>query len=128
MMSLKPWQIGLFALAIVAVGAVAWIAFRPSTAESSLRRSLILVDVTTGELFEYSTKRRPALIPERNPDTGEAMLIPAVEGDAGWEIAPRYLDVLKDMIESKAVPRDRVVVDPGTGRFTPPSTDIRAAN
>ncbi len=128
MKSLKPWQIGLFALAIIAVGVVGWIVTRPSAAESSLRRSLILVDVTSGELFEFSTKRRPALIPERNPETGEAMLIPAVESDAGWEVSPRYLDVLKDMIDSKAVPRDRVFVDPGTGRFTPPSTKIRSAN
>ena len=90
MQNVKPWQIALFVAAIAALAfGMYWSFFRGPKAESTNRT--VLVDVTTGELFEFSTKKRGVVIPERNPDSGKIALFPATENDQGqWVVERRY--------------------------------------
>lgn len=91
MQQVRPWQIVLF---VAAVGAMAfglwWSLGRGPRAQSTNRT--LLVDVTNGELFEFSTKKRGVVIPERNPETGKIALFPVRQDENGeWVIEARYL-------------------------------------
>lgn len=89
MKSLKPWQIGLFALAIVAVVASAWWVFGHNEVKTA--SSITFVDVTTGDRFVFSLKgRHGAFVPARHPETGKTNLMPIKETDGKWYIIDRY--------------------------------------
>ncbi|MFG0259365.1 MAG: hypothetical protein ACF8LK_03350 [Phycisphaerales bacterium JB041] len=64
---------------------------RPRAKAKSTHQAL-LVDVTTGQLYEFSTKRKGVVIPERNPDSGKISLFPVRQDEQGnWIIESRYL-------------------------------------
>lgn len=123
----KPWQIVLFVAAILVLGASLWWSLRTKGPEAMLSRKFMLVDVTTGELFTFSTKRKPAVIPERNPDTGARTLLPADDLSGTWAVESRFLGLLKDLVEQKELDRASIVVDLETGAFTPTGSP-RSAN
>lgn len=101
----KAWQIALFVAAAAVLGFSVWRGLSGPARPESTRRE-ILADVTTGELFEFSTERRAVLIPERNPDTGKIALFPVERTkDGRWVVARRYLDSL-DEIEGDPVKLD----------------------
>lgn len=89
MKSLKPWQIGLFALAIVAVGASAWYVFVRKDVRTA--SSITFVDVTTGDRYVFSLKgRHGAFVPARHPETGKTNLMPIKQIDGKWYVIDRY--------------------------------------
>ena len=91
MEKVKPWQIVLFVAAIAAIVLGAWWSFGRGPKAKSTNEAL-LVDVTTGELYAFSTKRKGVIIPERNPDSGKIALFPVSKNDQGnWMIESRYL-------------------------------------
>lgn len=121
MRQLKPWQMVLFVAATAALLAGAWWSFGRGPKAKSTNRSL-LVDVTTGELFEFSTKKRGVVIPERNPDTGKIALFPVTQTEVGdWVIEARYLGRgALDEVEG-----DPKMLEAGSGRVTVTSESPR---
>lgn len=89
MQSLKPWHYVLFGFALLgAVFTAAWL-FRD---ENNLAKKIVFIDAKSGELYEASTSKRTAIIPEKNPDTGTYTLFPVTKTDDGnWRIDERYL-------------------------------------
>lgn len=114
---LKPWQIAVF---VVAFGAIAFGAYSILTANKvKIRDEILFVDVQTGELFDYKI-RKSAVIPAKNPDTGNASLLPVdEEADGTLRIRERYLNVLD------IIPVAPDAVDPQTGVVTVKSKDTR---
>ncbi|MDX2147898.1 MAG: hypothetical protein SFZ23_10280 [Planctomycetota bacterium] len=90
---LKPWQIVLFVVAVLAcVASVAWSVMGGD--QPKMARSVLLVDVTTGELFRASTKQT-LVLPERNPDSGKSTLLPVSKNPEGKHVIDRrYIDSL----------------------------------
>lgn len=114
--SLKPWQIGLF---VIAIGAVAFGAYSVLfSGRVRLADELTYVDVQTGDLFYYKI-RKSAVVPGKNPDTGNASLLPCVRTDTGYRISKHYLTSL-DIIP---VPPD--AVDAATGDVKVSSKPVR---
>lgn len=82
----KPWQI---ILVVVALGVLGFSVWRSMTSgQPELTRSVTLVDVKTGDLFELSLAgRRAAVYPEIHPDTGERTLMPVQQDENGtWKL------------------------------------------
>lgn len=95
---MKPWQIGLFAAAVVVLGvSVAFAVIRGGRID--LKENHVLVDVTNGDRFTYNTGgRRGMALPEKNPETGEYVLLPIRKGEDGnWEIIPRARVMLDEL-------------------------------
>lgn len=95
---MKPWQIVLFAAAILVVGVtVAYAVFGGERVD--LKEDHVLVDVTNGDRFTFNTGGRRAMaLPEKNPDTGENVLLPIRRGDdKQWMIIPRARVMLDDL-------------------------------
>jgi len=61
----------------------------------NLTHKVVLVDITTGDLFEFATDKKSVLIPERNPINGKISLFPTEKApDGKWLIQSRFLDSL----------------------------------
>lgn len=95
MESVKPWQIGVFALAVIVLGASLYWTFRGDNNPDFADR-IIFVDVKTGDRYEISiTGRGFGMVPFINPDTAEFTLMPAEENSNGdWVIDDRYFSEL----------------------------------
>ncbi len=103
--SVRPWQIVLFAVALIALG-VGMFTFLRNPNHVDRADSIFLVDTSTGKLFEYEFGggRRGVLIPTINPETGERTLYRAHRLEDGtWELDGRdvtYLYDVEDLHES----------------------------
>ena len=97
--SVRPWQIVLFAAALIALGAGLFFSLRnPNKVDRA--DSIFLVDALTGELYEYvyDGKRRAVLIPTINPETGERTLYRTHRTQSGtWELDPRDLSSIEEV-------------------------------
>lgn len=108
----KPWQIAVVALGLIGgVGGVVY-SFR-SNPGLNLADSVPMVDVMTGELYDFEVPKKGSLVfPEINPTTGKETLFPIIKDDAGnWKLAERYAGGLKLL---KAKPEE-LAVDSATG-------------
>lgn len=114
MEQVKRWQILVFVAAVVAMAFGLWWSLgRGPKAKSS--HETLLVDVTTGDLFDFSTKNKGVVIPERNPDTGKIALFPVQKSEDGdWVVDARYLG-RSALREVEGEPK---MLDPGTGKVT----------
>ncbi len=100
---MKPWQIGLFIVAVVVLGGSLAFSFLGGSSVN-LKDSHILIDVTNGDRFTFSTRGRRAMaLPEKNPDSGEYTLLPIIENDDSWVIVPRAMGMLENMEYSSVV-------------------------
>lgn len=119
MKDMKPWQIGLI---IAAVLAVSYSVYRSLSSDApKLATRITLVDIATGDLFQASTAKVSAIIPEKNPDTGAFSLFPATKDDKGvWHIAPRYLSGLDPKMPATAL------VSAKTGEVKVKSESVRS--
>lgn len=92
---LRWWHYLLFAAAIAAVAWGARVGFSRSGGVK-LVNSVTLVDVKTGDLFEFDVSgHRPVVVPEKNPQTGEHTLVVAYKTENGsWRIYERQLSAL----------------------------------
>jgi len=104
--NIKPWQIILFIVAIGVLGFSVWKFTAGSSVESMMADSIIMVDVKTGQLYEYSVEgQRGVLIPGRHPDTRELSLLPVFEENGEWFLYERYRPTLRDLdVVPDAVP------------------------
>lgn len=92
----KPWQIALVVLGMVALPVGIWLSTRGN--EPRFTHSVTMVDITNGKLYEFSTSDKPVIIPETNPDSGKNTLFPASrDSDGKWKIPTRYLDSLGEV-------------------------------
>lgn len=108
----KPWQIAVVALGLLGgVGGVVY-AVR-SNPGIELASSVPMVDVITGELFDFEIPKKGSLVfPEINPATGKETLFPVIKDEAGnWKLAERYAGGLQDL---KMKPEE-LAVDRATG-------------
>ena len=68
-------------------------------AEDGIRfaRSVTLVDVNSGQLFEFALDGRAVSIPARNPDAGVRSRLPVREREGRWFLAPREAAALASL-------------------------------
>jgi hypothetical protein len=99
----KPWQIALIVVAMVVACVSMFMTFSKSK-KVDLSHQLTMVDVATGDLYTFNTKKRAVGIPEYSPDTGKATLLPVTKKDDGkWYINQRYIDSIDYMDDVVAV-------------------------
>jgi hypothetical protein len=100
----KAWHIGIIAAAVLAVSLSAYFSFGRSGPRITLARSIVMADVTTGELFEYPlTGRRAVMLPGMHPDTGRMVMLPVEQDDAGrWLVAAYARGLLNDLADEPA--------------------------
>jgi hypothetical protein len=91
MKDIKGWQIAVMVAAVLAMGWTVFSLFSSDTPK--LRSSILLVDLSTGALYEAKLGGKiSAIIPEKNPDTGTYSLYPVSKDESGvWKVSPRYL-------------------------------------
>ena len=101
----KPWQIALIVIGLLA-GVVGLVFALGSMGPVETASRITLVDVYTGELFEADAAGRTVMIPELNPDTGEATLFPITKDEetGEWRIAGRYFDAFRRETRGKDTP------------------------
>ena len=126
MEKVKPWQIILMIAAVGVLGFSVWkFGFASGSDKGLLADSIIMVDVETGELFEYSLKgKRGVMVPANNPNSGKLSLMPVhKEPDGSWVITRRDMDAIR-YVEATVK-----VVDRSSGVVTPANeTPTRASN
>lgn len=99
----KPWHFALFGAAFLALAITVYrVAFGDRL---DLTSKIVLVDVVTGDLFEAKVGGRvAAILPEKNPETGQFTLLPVSQSPAGvWTVSPRYMGSLSPTIKPTAV-------------------------
>ncbi|MDX2118891.1 MAG: hypothetical protein SFY96_11980 [Planctomycetota bacterium] len=96
----KPWQIAVVVGGfLIGLGLIVWQLTRGDGVDLAGR--VVMADLSTGELFEFSTKSKSAIIPEKNPNTGKYNLIPVERTpDGKWRVRRRYTDSVSQ-IEGK---------------------------
>ncbi len=112
MENVKPWQIGIMVLAVIAVGyLVVKVGFGNSV---QLPSKVHLADVSTGELFIFDISgKAKGYYPEKSPDTSQRVLMPVVKNDEGkWFISSHSLPALED-IDGEAT----AVINTSTGEI-----------
>lgn len=115
---IKPWQIILIVLAFAVLGFSVWRQVsKPSVA---LPNSVLVVDVTNGDLYRMKLgKRNGGYFPEKNPNTGQHVLMPIEKNDQGeWFIVGHAMAALEDIKEKIEV------VNTSTGKVTLKSEEI----
>lgn len=113
MEGLRPWHLALFALAGIAV-VVSLVFSLGSDNTPTMSKRVVLVDVTSGELYEFSTRKRPSIIPERHPQSGVRVLYPARKDEAGkWFVEGRYINAV---LEDKSL-KPAALINPDTGEL-----------
>jgi hypothetical protein len=88
----KPWQVILIAASLVVLGGSIWFFGLRSTGETRLMaNALVLIDVESGQLYEFDLKgRKGVIVPERHPVSGKLSLIPVYQDEAGaWIVGDR---------------------------------------
>ncbi|MFO0831752.1 MAG: hypothetical protein U0637_07890 [Phycisphaerales bacterium] len=86
----RPWQIAVIVIGLVAL--VAGVVFQCSRANVPFSDTIILVDVTNGDLLEAPfPKNRPVMFPAKNPTTNTATLYPAQLREGKWYVEGRYI-------------------------------------
>ncbi|MFG0326616.1 MAG: hypothetical protein ACF8SC_05020 [Phycisphaerales bacterium JB037] len=89
--SVKPWQIGVLALAVIVLGASLYWSFK-GDGNPDFATKLSYADVKTGDRYEISIAGKGfGMAPQLNPDTAEYTLMPIEEDENGnWVIKDRY--------------------------------------
>lgn len=108
----------LAVLAVVVLVLGVWFSFFSGGAPKP-PSSLMLIDVSTGEMFSVKLGKRSHVIPAKNPDTGVRSIFPVEESDdGGWKINERYLFALDDVKYNSSV-----IVDINNGTVVPTDDD-----
>ncbi len=99
MQGVKPWQLAVIVIGLlVGGGLIAWQGL--TSKEVSLADSIMLVDVTTGEIFQAPLPTgRTVGFPAKNPKTGKETLLPATQVDGKWFVGSRYREFVKDIVQ-----------------------------
>lgn len=116
-MKAKPWQLVVIALAFVAAGASA--AYMLTNAGPKVPSRIMLIDVSTGQLYEVNLKRYRVGLPARDPDQQQYRLFPVQKEGTGWVLTENG----RGMIRGTDV--DTKAVDLTTGAVVQASQDVR---
>jgi hypothetical protein len=110
--NVKPWQIVLMVVAVVAVGASAYFSFSGGS-EVKFAKEITMVDVNTGDLFFFPVSRREVVFPpETNPTTGKRALLTVNKNESGkWILEGRQRAAMLADIEGD----HKAVIDSKTG-------------
>ena len=118
-MKARPWQIVIIALAFIAVGASAAYMWSQGGGPDIPTR-ITLIDVTTGQLYEWNMKKYRVSLPAPDPATGEYRLVPVLKKEeGGWELTGNARTMLRG-IKSKFA-----AVDAKTGAIIETSSEIK---
>lgn len=100
MQGVKPWQLAVIVIGLlVGGGLITWQV--ASSNELRLTDSILLVDVTTGEIFETPLPDgRAVIFPAKNPKTSKLTLLPVAQIDGKWSVRPRYRDAIANVVKS----------------------------
>lgn len=106
--SLKPWQIGLFAVAAIAL-IVSIISTLRSSGDLGLATKLEMVDIVTGDRFVVKIPGSGSMgIPGKNPQTGEATLVPYYKDETGaFKVNDRYAMPLVKRLKGSPIAFDQ---------------------
>ncbi len=109
----KPWQLVVIALGVLGgIGGVTWMIMNDEAVE--LTHEVTLADVTTGELFTVSTKKRSVIIPEVSPTSGKQTLVRVEKNAQGkWIAVPQDLDSLAEDTVRSAIQENNEVIAKG---------------
>ena len=101
MSQVKPWQIVLIIVAVAAAGTSAYLTLSGGS-EIQTDDHVLLVDITSGELFSFPTGGHKAIVtPAKNPGTGKVALFRVFKNNAGdWTVSSRDLSALP-MVEGE---------------------------
>ena len=129
MESVKPWQIGVLALAVIVLGVSLYWTFRGDSNPDFADR-IRYADVKTGDRYEVSiTGRGFGMAPQLNPDTAEYTLMPIEEDENGnWVIKSRYFSNLVDAMrpgQDNPNPIEAPAVDMNTRIITLSDAPVR---
>lgn len=105
--SLKPWQ--LILVIVAAVVLVVSLIFSLRGPNVPKPGQVTVADVESGELFSIDTSgRKIALLPAKNPDTGERTLFPVRQDESGnWVITPMGSGIFNEYEGPAAAVLDR---------------------
>jgi hypothetical protein len=112
--SVKPWQIVVMILAVIAVGAMAVYSCTGESRTPSQATEVNLVDIRTGQFYvaKYPDKR-PVSFPAKLSDAQDATLYPAKFKDNKWVLNTRYMPEIR---RDKSLKPD-LIVDPKSGEL-----------
>ena len=83
--------------------------------------AMLLIDVSTGELYEAKLGKRSWVIPMKNPDTGVRSIFPVRKSDDGqWSIHERYLGAMDGIPVNSSV-----LIDAENGIVIPQSENAK---
>lgn len=118
--SVRPWQIAVMVLAVIAVGIASYFSLTGEGGPPSQATDVNLVDISTGELFVARyPERRPVSFPAVNPGSQQPTLYPAKFKDNKWVINTRFLPQVR---KDKALKPD-LFANPQSGELRLESTD-----
>lgn len=116
-MKAKPWQIVVIALAFIAVGAST--AYMLTSSGPNVPSKIMLVDVSTGQLYEVNLRKHRVVLPARDPDQKQYRLFPIKKSASGWTLTESGMAMIRGTdVDVKAV-------NLSTGEVTQASSDVR---
>lgn len=113
-MNAKPWQIALIVIGLaVGLGSAAWVTFGGDGVR--LPTTHFLIDVESGDIFEFDSRKKQLVVPARHPESGRTTLIRVIKDEEGaWYVSQRELGLLRVMDKDVKVS----AIDPSTGQLT----------
>lgn len=106
--TLRQWKMKHVAAAVAcaaALGLLAWQLMAPRS--MPMARTAMLVDVTTGQLYEMSVEGG-LMVPERNPESRALTLMPVEQSEGGdWSVPSRMMTSISMIEGTPAAITDR---------------------
>jgi len=113
-MPVKPWQMVVMGLAVLAVIGSSLYTCASMGEKVTQSKYATMVDIKTGDLFEarYPDKK-PVHFPAKHPTTGELTLYPIVLKDNKWVLNTRYMSAIR----AEKTLKDGLITDSKTGEI-----------
>ncbi len=116
----KTWQIAVLAAGAIAL-AISLFMYFTREDRLDLPQRVYLADVSTGEVYEVSTKDRPAIVPEVNPNTGKLTLVRVRKDEQGkWRVNRTDMSALEEGTDRSAVNGEELVFKNGPSKLVLP--------
>ena len=96
MKDVAPWKWAvLIGSGVTAV--VVWVLVLGGKKDIPLADSIELIDIETGQIYQFSTKDQQLFVPAKNPESGNRTLFTVWEEvDGTWYLDRRYLNALQE--------------------------------
>jgi hypothetical protein len=118
--TVKPWQIVVMVLAVLAVAGSVFYSCSGNSNAVELGNEMRLVDVKSGEFFIAKVSGKQfVMIPAKNPASGEPTLFPVYEKEGQWYLNPRNLSSAKGVQGLK----EGLIADTKSGKLSQPFTN-----